>query len=279
VKDNAMDTLTVPDLDIVRTTLVSVSWRDAAPEDTAATETDVLGVMDVRFSPFNTWYEIDSFWEGRFLERTVPGAFKRTINQHNDPNSAHNMKTLFNHGMDLHIGDKLLGDIADLREEADSPVSTVNLWDTSYNRDLLPGLKRGSYGSSFMFRVTKESWDNDPGQSDHNPEGLPERTIKETSTMEAGPVTWPASPTASAGMRCASATDAYYEHLARRDPQRVERMRDRITALRSNRLAPGARPADALATHEPDDSAPSRSIGLTPAARRRRLALIDLKRR
>lgn len=271
-----MDTLTVPELDIVRTTLVRVELRAGADPES---DVDVLGVMDVRFSPFNTWYEIDSWWEGRFLERTVPGAFKRTINQHNDPNSAHNIKTLFNHGMDLHIGDKLLGDIADIREEDDSPVSSVNLWDTSYNRDLLPGLKRGSYGSSFMFRVTKESWDQEPGQSDHNPEGLPERTIKETSTFEAGPVTWPASPTASAGMRCASATDSYYEHLARRDPDRVQRMRERITALRSSRLAPSARPADALATEQPDDSAPSRSVGLTPAARRRRLALIDMKRR
>jgi HK97 family phage prohead protease len=275
------DELIVPELEIVRTTLISVELRDATDDEAAQLPGDVLGVMDVRFSPFNTWYEIDSFWEGRFLERTVPGAFKRTINQHNDPNSSHSMKTLFNHGMDLHIGDKLLGDVSQLREEAEGPVSTVNLWDTSYNRDLLPGLKRGSYGSSFMFRVTKESWDNDPGASDHNPEGLPERTIRETSTFESGPVTWPASPTASTGMRCASGTDAYYDHLARRDPDRVERMRERITALRgADRLAPkDARPDSALATSTTDDSAPSRSIGMSAAARQRRLTLIDMAKR
>lgn len=266
------ETLTLPELDIVRTTLVACDWRDATPDDVASDgETDVLGVMEVHFSPFNTWYEINSWWEGRFLERTVPGAFKRTIGQHNDRNSSHNIKTLFNHGMDFHIGDKLLGDIASIREEKDSPLSAVNLWDTTYNRDLLPGLKRGSYGASYMFRVAKESWDREPEPSDYNPEGLPERTIKETVTFEAGPVTWPASPTASAGMRCASATDHYYEQLARRDPERVRRMRETFTALRSaGRLAPGAQLVSALAPTT-DDSAPRRSDGLTPGERRRRL--------
>lgn len=260
---------TLAELDIVRLTLVPVSLRAAAAEGDAPAERapDSLGVMDVRFSPFNTWYEVNSWWEGNFMERTVPGAFKRTIGRHNDPKNTHNMKTLFNHGMDFHIGDKLLGDITDLREEADSPVSTVNLWDTSYNRDLLPGLSRGSYGSSFMFRVTSEKWDNEPEASDHNPKGLPERTITETHTLEAGPVTWPASPTASAGMRCLSATDAYYERLASRDPERVERMRAKVTALRdAGCLVPASWTPSASASAS--DPTPVRSSGLTPAQRR-----------
>ena len=223
----------IEQLDIVRYVVTPVAFRAADGAD----DDDTLGDMDVRFSPFNTWYEVNSWWEGRFLERTVPGAFRRTIAQHNDAKQSHEMKTLFNHGMDFNIGDKLLGDITKSREESDSPVNTVQLWDTSYNRDLLPGLKRGAYGASFMFRVTKESWDNEPESSDHNPEGLPERTIKETHTLEAGPVTWPASPTASASMnsarqRCASGTDAFYEMLARRSPAQVERMRTQMIALR-----------------------------------------------
>lgn len=261
-----------PDLDIIRLTLLPCAWRAADGADGADPESDSLGTMDVRFSPFNQWYEVNSWWEGRFMERTVPGAFKRTISQHNDAKSSHNIKTLFNHGMDFNVGDKLLGDITKLREEADSPVSTVNLWDTSYNRDLLPGLKRGSYGSSFMFRVTKDAWDHEPEASDHNPEWLPERTIKETHTMEAGPVTWPANPVASAGMRSLSGTDAFYERLASRDPERVERMRAKIIALRdAGRLAPSARPDLVLATAPSGDSEPVRSSGLSPAQRRERL--------
>lgn len=264
--------LTLPDLEIVRTTLVACSLRGA--DDDAAEADDSLGLMDVRFSPFNSWYEINSYWEGKFLERTVPGAFKRTISAHNAATKvdSHNVKTLFNHGMDWTVGDKLLGDIDELAEDSDSPRSTVRLWDTSYNRDLLPGLRSGAYGSSFMFRVIKEEWNDEPGKSDHNPDGLPERTLKEVRVFEAGPVTWPASPTASAGMRCLSATDAYYDHLARRDPQRVEHMRSRLTALRQGRPADtGTRSPDGPAGPSPTDPATRHSGGLTPRERRERL--------
>ncbi|NUT53688.1 MAG: hypothetical protein HOV94_41325 [Saccharothrix sp.] len=261
--------LTLPDLDVVRTTLVACSLRSVDTRDAVDEDVDSLGLMDVRWSPFNTWYRISSWWEGDFLERTVPGAFKRTISAHNAASrvDAHNIKTLFNHGMDFTIGDKLLGDITELAEDPDSARSTVRLWDTSYNRDLLPGLRRESYGASFMFRVIKEEWDEEPGKSAHNPDGIPERTIKEARVFEAGPVTWPASPTASSGMRCLSATDAYYDHLARRDPSRVTAMRSRLTALRADGPAsrtPSAGPADV----PPTDPAARHSGGPTHAARR-----------
>lgn len=261
------DTQTLPGLAIVRNTLVGTTLRSADPER------DDLGLMDVRFSPFNTWYRIDSFWEGAFLERTVPGFAKRTFAAHKAATriDAHNIKTLFNHGMDFHIGDKLLGDIEEAQEDEDSPRTTVRLWDTSYNRDLLPGLRSGAYGSSFMFQVIRDEWNNEPQKSDHNPDGLPERTIREARILEAGPVTWPASPTATAGMRCASGTDAYYEHLARRDPQRVDGMRSQLLALRSAGPAPRTPDDDGPAIAPPTDPAPRHSGGLTPGERRRRL--------
>lgn len=276
--DDRMGAVTLDGLEIVRTTLVACELR----ADGADSADEGLGLMDVRFSPFNTWYRIDSFWEGSFMERTVPGAFKRTIAAHNKATrvDAHNIKTLFNHGMDFNIGDKLLGDIVDAAEDEDSPRSTVSLWDTSYNRDLLPGLRSGAYGSSFMFRVIKDEWNEEPGESDHNPDGLPERTVKEARVFEAGPVTWPASPTATAGMRCLCDTDAYYDHLARRDPIRVDGMRSKLLALREGRPADGTRLSDGPAMETPTDPAtPGHSVGISAAARRRRLALIDMARR
>ena len=102
------------------------------------------------------------------------------------------------------------------------PIIEGDLLDTSYNRDLKPGLVRGGYGSSFMFNVVREEWDNEPSTSDHNPEGLPERTIREVRTFEAGPVTWPASPTATAGMRGLSGTDAWMERLNGRSQARYD---------------------------------------------------------
>ncbi len=267
------DTLTRPGLDVVRTWHLPVELR--ADDESEPEQASDLGLMDVRFSTFNTWYRIDSFWEGSFLERTVKGAFKRTINAHNAARNvdAHRMVTLYNHGFDYHIGDKILGEITRSREEADSPVNTVRLFDTSYNRDLLPGLRAGVYGSSFMFRVIKDEWNQEPGVSDHNPDGLPERTLKELRVFEAGPVTWPANPDATAGMRCVSGTDAYYELMARRDPNRVSELRSKLTALRS---AKASAPADPRPTDPADDGHSGRQRAAARARRLRELRLSQL---
>jgi HK97 family phage prohead protease len=268
-----VNTLTLPDLDVVRNWHSSVAFRADDDESDGAGD-EGLGLMDVRFSTFDTWYEINSWWEGRFLERTVRGAFKRTIAAHNKARNAdaHQIITLFNHGMDFHIGDKILGSIESLSEEPDSPLSVVRLFDTSFNRDLLPGLRAGVYGSSFMFRVVKDEWNNEPGVSEHNPEGLPERTLKELRVFEAGPVTFPANPDATAGMRCTSGTDTYYEQLARRDPNRVDGLRSKLTALRAAGpgLANGTPGGRGPATEPPSDPALRHSDGLAFAHQRRR---------
>jgi Caudovirus prohead serine protease len=125
------------------------------------------------------------------------------------------MRVLFDHGFDPQIGNKVLGPIDVLREEEYGPYGEVPLFDTSYNRDLLPGLREGVYGASFRFRVQEERWDDEPAASDHNPKGIPERTILRAWVGEFGPVTFPANPAATAGMR--SLTDHYYDGLRQRD--------------------------------------------------------------
>jgi hypothetical protein len=130
------------------------------------------------------------------------------------------MRVLFDHGMDFQLGNKVLGPISDLREDPDSPVGEVPLFDTTYNRDLLPGLEAGVYGSSMRMRVLGEKWDDEPKASDYNPKGIPERTITRVRVMEFGPVTFPANPDATAEMASAgvrSLTDTFYERLRHRD--------------------------------------------------------------
>lgn len=257
-------TLTLPDLDIVRavpTTVRAVRADDQA--DAAAMPT-----MFVEFSRFGVWYEINSYWEGRFLEQTAKGAFRKTIRE----NRA-NMRVLYDHGYDFAIGNKVLGTIEDLREDPDSPVGEVQLFDTSYVRDLLPGLEAGVYGSSFRFRVIKEKWNKEPGASEHNPEGLPERTITEVAVREFGPVTWPANPDSTAGLRCMSLTDTYYERMRGRDPERVDELRSRLISIRTPE-APSAAFAgtgDPEAAPNTDEPATRHSGGITHAERRARL--------
>ncbi len=154
------------------------------------------------FAVFNQWTEINSTFEGRFMERIAPGAFSKTFAENRD-----DMKVLFQHGRDPQVGDKPLGQIVELSEDKRGAAYEVPLLDTTYNRDLLPGLKAGLYGSSFRFQVMREEIDNDAKRSSTNPDGLPERTITEARVMEFGPVTFPAYTGATAGVR--SLTDEY----------------------------------------------------------------------
>lgn len=242
-------------------------WRAEDTEDDGT-----LGTMFVRFSPFNTWYEINSYWEGRFIERTLPGAFKKTALDAKRSDGLYSTKVMFDHGMDFNIGDKLLG-VPTRFEEVNStdyhgPELEVPLEDTSYNRDLLPILRKGGYGSSFMFEVIREDWNHEPAASDANPDGLPERTISEVRTFEAGPVTWPASPTATAGMRTQrSLTDLHMERLATRDARRHDDLVSCLQAFRAARRTP-----DAVAfTPTPDSDESRRQVEQDMAARDRSL--------
>jgi hypothetical protein len=133
----------------------------------------------------------------------------------------------------------------------------------------LPGLRAGAYGASFRFNVIRDAWNNTPGVSDHNPHGLPERTIKETRTAEFGPVTFPASPTASAAVRCL--TDEYYRRLFAADPTRFEALRSQAMNLRTSTIEPAAAAEVDAATQDPSAPAVGHPVGMTPAQRRERL--------
>lgn len=161
-----------------------------------------IGTLSGHFSVFDAWYEVDSAFEGHFMERVAPGAFADTFTR-----DRAGMRVTFNHGQDPQLGDKVLGPIEELEEDRKGARYVVPLLDTSYNRDLLPGLKAGVYGSSFRFNVEEETFDHDAGRSKHNPEGLPERTITRARVHEFGPVTFPASASATAGAR--SLTDRF----------------------------------------------------------------------
>jgi HK97 family phage prohead protease len=156
------------------------------------------------FATFNEWTEIDSAFEGNFLERVAPGAFARSLARDRS-----RLRVLFQHGRDPQIGDKVLGIPTVLREDELGAAYEVPLLDTSYVRDLIPGLEAGAYGASFRFKVVREDLNQKPERSTYNPDALPERTIREARVMEFGPVTFPAYEGATAGVR--SLTDWWLE--------------------------------------------------------------------
>lgn len=173
------------------------------------------------FAVFNQWTEINSLWEGNFLERIAPGAFKKTFRENRS-----GMRVLFQHGRDPQVADKPLGPIEDLSEDDFGARYDVALVDTSYNRDLIPGLQAGLYGASFRFNVQREELVMEPKPSDYNPSGLPERTIREARVSEFGPVTFPAYAGATAGMR--SLTDEFLLDRSTTDFDRLSELVERM---------------------------------------------------
>jgi len=222
-------------------------------------------VMAGHFAVFNQWTEINS-WEGNFLEMFAPSAFKKTIRDNGD-----NMKVLFQHGYDYMIGDKPLGPIRTLEEDSEGehvPGVTgawyeVPLLDAPYVRsDLLPGLEAELYGASFRFRVIREEIDEEPEPSDYNPQGIPERIVKEAHVVEFGPVTFPAYEGASAGLRSLEASElvaqAALERMERQDSKRSHNLAARFaTRNESTETAP---PTSTDKPEETDEVTPEESV-------------------
>lgn len=198
--------------------------RARATLDAAAirsTDDDEAGVLFGHFSVFDNWYEVNSVWEGRFLERIRPGAFERTLSERGSQ-----IKALYDHGADPHLGNKPLGRFTRLEEDEVGGVYEIDLIDTDYNRDFIkPAARAGLLGSSFRFKVVNEDWVDHPKRSDHNPERLPERSILDTDVFELGPVTFPANEAADAALR--STSDEFFDRLLN-DPLFVARFTERV---------------------------------------------------
>lgn len=252
-------------LDLCRADPRHLTYRADEPDEAP------LGTLVGEFSMFDQWYEINSYWEGHFIERTAPGAFKRTINNRSDQSP---VRVLLEHGYDPTVADKPLGVPRILEERPTGPYAETPLFDTSYNRDLAPALAAGAYGQSFRFRVMADEW-VEAGADGWIDTGvaawaeLPQRTITEVRLMEFGPTVWPASPGTNETTGLRSTTDHFYEQLARRDHAAYELA---ARSVRSLRAAPATAPApkapapvpppkDSHETQPPAASAPASRHG------------------
>jgi hypothetical protein len=174
------------------------------------------------FARFNEWAEINSIREGHFIEKINPGAFTRSFED-----NRYRIKVLYDHGKDPQLGNKPLGRLVELREDDEGGYYEVELIDTPYNDEfVIPAARAGLLGASFRFSIPSggDQWKMRPGRSEHNPDGLPERTIDDTDVFELGPVTWPAYEGATAGVR--SGTDDFIDSLMH-DPRFMARFIER----------------------------------------------------
>ena len=200
----------------------TITLESRAPVDNLVRARHDIGTIELRaeggtgrtlfghFAVFNRWTEIDSWYEGRFLERILPGAFTRTFAERGDK-----IRVLYDHGHDPSIGNKPLAAPNELREDGTGAYYEAELFEASYVDDLMPALRAGQLGASFRFKVMAEEWIEPDRASKANPGKLPERSISDIELYEFGPVTFPAYDSATAGVR--SGSDQFIERLLKNE--------------------------------------------------------------
>lgn len=177
---------------------------------------DARPVLFGHFARFNEWTEINSWFEGNFMERIVPGAFRKTFKERRDQ-----IRVLFQHGRDAELRDRPIAEPEELREDDDGAYHESRLFDGLPSL-IMDGLRAGQYGQSFKMEILREEFVEEPGASEHNPKGIAERSIKEIRLFEFGPVTFPAYGNTTPGVR--SLTDEFVFEWLAREPQRAREL-------------------------------------------------------
>lgn len=224
------------------------------------------------FARYDQWTEIDSWYEGRFMERIGDSAFDETFRTRGDK-----IRVLYDHGHDPSIGNKPLGAPDVLRSEKGvGAYYESELFEANYVDELVPALRAGQLGASFRFRVTGEEWVEPKRANERNPNKLKERTITKVDLYEFGPVTFPAYDTASAGVR--SGSDQFLERLMN-DPVFVARFTERsglavVEKILASIPADGRSGHSASTTSTDGDEKQASRTGVLSAVNRARAACL-----
>lgn len=167
------------------------------------------------------WNQLSSPMWG-FQEQFATGAFTRSL-----ADKSISVYAAWNHDSSEILGRApttltLVEDDIGLRYEINPPA-----WAEKY----LETIERGDVtGSSFMFRAVKQEWD------ESNPDVLL-RTITEAELYEVSPVTTPAYPTSSVGVRSAEQVFQEFQQQRGPDPKETElRQKQRARALDLRRV-------------------------------------------
>lgn len=125
---------------------------------------------------------------GGFREMIMPGAFADTLKA--------DVRALLNHDPNLLLGRTVANTLV-LSEDELGLRYEILPPDTTYARDLMISLDRGDLDqSSFGFRVIEDSWVR---PTDEEP--IPIRKLHKVELFDVSPVTFPAYPATSAGVR------------------------------------------------------------------------------
>ena len=170
-------------------------------------------ILEGRMMPYDEWTEIRSTLEGHFMERFAPGALAKTMQERGSK-----VRAMFEHGLDNVLGRQMIADIDEMRDEPDGAYYRATLLD-GLPQLLVSGIRRGLYGSSVRYKPIKFDRVKSPVRSEHNPDGIPEVTVREAFLKEFSVTPFPAYAGATAGVR--SLTDEIAARQLLGDPKRL----------------------------------------------------------
>lgn len=148
---------------------------------------------------FDSWSEVMVDARGRsFRERIAPTAFDRALSVQPD------IRALWNHNADYPLGRTRNGTLA-LRKDGMGLRVELTPPATSWGQDAVESIRRGDVsGMSFAFAAKREGGDTweKPGV-----DGIAHRTLLDVDLYEVSPVTFPAYPATTVGVRAVSVPD------------------------------------------------------------------------
>lgn len=174
---------------------------------------DGSDVIESKVVPYGEWIEVDSVFEGNFMERFAAGALKKTLQE-----NISRIRVYFEHGYSKLYDSQPIADLLRAWEEPDGARFSASLLDGI--PDLLrSGIRKGLYGASIGARIVKVETNADAKPSDHNPKGLEERTYTEVQAHDFSLTPRPAYASTSVAMR--SITDELAIERLVKDPERL----------------------------------------------------------
>lgn len=125
-------------------------------------------------------------WNGAYVERIAPGAFRQTLEANED------VLMFFNHQTDMPLARTKSGTLT-LRSDRNGLKFTASMPDTTLGNDVVELLRRGDLTGemSFGFIVEEDSWSKDRS----------ERVVKRAKLLEISVVTDAAYPDTSSALR------------------------------------------------------------------------------
>lgn len=155
-------------------------------------ENKAIPIIEGHAAVFNQWSEeIGGIFS--FKEKVLPGAFSETI-------QTDDIRALFNHDPNYVLGRNKAGTL-ELKETQKGLLVRITPPDTQWARDLTVSIDRGDISQmSFGFLVIEDRWGHE--------DGMDVRELQKVKLFDVSPVTFPAYPQTSVGVRSA---DEVYE--------------------------------------------------------------------